>query len=72
MTEPAPPIRTIEVRYVSMNHTHMQVEFTDESGFLEECWIPLSAITSGFNVFDDIMDIDVLESVLDEIGIPYE
>ena len=51
---------TLEVRYLSMNNDSIQVEYTDAYGDLEEAWIPLHLLKSqDFNIFDDIMELEV-------------
>ena len=63
--------RTIEVRYLSQNHTHLQVEHADAFGNTEEYWIPYTAIHSEFNIFDPILEIEVDEAELSHQGIYY-
>lgn len=63
--------KTLEVRYLSMSHTHLQFEYTDEFGDLEEAWIPFTAIKNidDMNIFDPIMELEILVSALDKEGI---
>lgn len=62
----------IEVKYLSQSYTHLQVEYTDESGYLGEAWIMLTDIKGGFNMFDEIMELEVYSHSLDMIGIPHD
>lgn len=59
----------IEVRYLSINGTHIQVEYADAYGFEDEYWIPLSAVEPNFNILHDIMELTVSVEVLRELGI---
>jgi hypothetical protein len=59
----------IEVRYLSMNNTHIQVEYIDQFGFEEEFWLPLSEVEPDFNVMHDIMELTVSVKALREVGI---
>lgn len=59
----------IEVRYISMNSTHIQVEYVDAFGFEEEFWLPLAEIEQDFNIMHDIMELTVSVKALREVGI---
>jgi len=64
---------TLEVRYLSMNKTHIQVEFVDALGITDEYWIPFSAITNAdeLNILDDIMELTVTRQELEQQGLDY-
>lgn len=64
---------TIEVRYLSMNKTHLQVEFVDNLGMTDEYWIPFNAIQNRdeLNILDDIMELTVTCQELEQQGLAY-
>ena len=63
------PTAVVEVAYLSMNNTHIQVEHVGLLGIVDEYWIALSEIHSPFSVLDDIMDLEVSTAELDRIGL---
>jgi len=59
----------VEVKYLSMNNTHIQVEHVGLLDISDECWIALSAIRNEFNIFDDILDLMVDNEELARVGL---
>ena len=70
MSAPSKPSTTvIEVRYLSMSKTHIQVEYAGLFGMIDEYWIALDQIHNEFNIFHDIMDLEVSDAELQKVGI---
>tara|TARA_R100001086_G_scaffold187490_2_gene105577 strand:- start:1190 stop:1411 length:222 start_codon:yes stop_codon:yes gene_type:complete len=56
---------TVEVRYLSMSHTSLQVEYTDTFGAQEEAWIAFEHIKdrNEIDIFADVFELEINHTI---------